>query len=84
MPTMTYVGHAMLSAGDSSERLAEEAVRLAGLPPDTAIDLYEQVTFDLGFVGWNTVVKGACVSNEAFLSYSLTSSDTPPVTLRNL
>lgn len=46
MPTMTYVGHATLSGGDSSERLAEEAVRLAGLPPDMAIDLYEQVTFD--------------------------------------
>lgn len=46
MPTMTYVGHATLSGGDSSERLAEEAVRLAGLPPNTAIDLYEQVTFD--------------------------------------
>lgn len=42
-PTLKYVGHSQLKADDSSSLLASEAVRLAGLPPGTLLDLYEQV-----------------------------------------
>jgi len=41
---LTYVGHTLLSGATSSAVLAEEALRLSGLPPNTPIDLYEQVS----------------------------------------
>ncbi|CAN0187616.1 unnamed protein product, partial [Ectocarpus sp. 12 AP-2014] len=44
LPHLTYVGHTLLAGDASSEVIAEEAIRLAGLPPSTPIDLYEQVT----------------------------------------
>lgn len=46
LPSMTYVGHTLLKGEESSELLAREAVRLAGLEPSTLVDLYEQVTID--------------------------------------
>ena len=44
LPHLTYVGHTILTGATSSDRLAAEAVRLSGLPDDTPIDLYEQVS----------------------------------------
>lgn len=50
-PTLSYMGHSLLKAEDSSAMLASEAVRLAGLPPGTPVDLYEQVREGRGSVG---------------------------------
>lgn len=44
LPHVTYVGHTLLTGATSSAALAEEALRLSGLPPNTRIDLYEQVS----------------------------------------
>lgn len=52
LPHLTYVGHTLLAGAASSEVIAEEAVRLSGLPPSTPIDLYEQVRTAVVLMAW--------------------------------